>query len=185
MSIEIDQDEFEYWPLAMANAVHLWTGDAQGRIWCVGEGAERLAEAFRAVTPQVWCTDPVGGHEPPPQARFDTIVAIPGSRTDRLEAICRRLDSGGYLFVWTTPRLAAECRSRMAGAGLRIACRYLVANSLVRPAHLVPDSAEAIVAQIAAMRGLSGLDGWARRLAVRLGWRPEIFAARLLVAQGR
>ena len=183
VSIETDHQPFVYWPFAMANAVHLWTAASQRRIWCVADDADLLAEAFHSGAARVWCTDLAGSNEPPPEARFDTIVVIPGPDTNQLREICRRLESGGYLFVWTTPRLALQCQSHVAGAGLRIACRYLISHSLSRPAHLVPDRVEAVLAQIDVMRGLSGVNGWLKRVAVHLGWRPKVFTARLLVAR--
>lgn len=179
---ESSQGGFAYWPYAMANAVLLWSPSLEPGIWCVAPDSAPLADAFRMGKLKVRHTDLPDLASDAPAEEFSTTVAVLGARVDLLDPVCRRVGANGRLFLWVMAESVKTFESRLAAAGLRLEQRYLVSHSLLRPAHVVPDTVAAVEAQTRVMRGLGGWSGLIKRLALRFGWRPKTYSARLIVA---
>lgn len=175
-----------FWPASVSNIAWLLREAGPGRIGCAAPCGDLLAKEISAWSGQIEAVDldfdddrgkPHSGSRP-----FDTLIVMAGGALPAFDALARRLAPGGQLLLLVPRGRARRARLALRRQGLRVRSKYLVAESALRPLHWVPDRPAAVRAWLGLEAPAGPWVDWVSGIALRLGWRPRAFGARLLVA---
>ena len=175
--------ESPYWPAALANMAWLSVEADPLRVACFGPGAELLAAEFSRGSSRVDVV-PAGASGAAASAeRWDVAVARLGDEAETIRPALRWLESADRLLLLVPRSRRVACLREFESVGFRLERRYLVAKSIERPMHFVPDGPRALEAHLQVTDRLSGTRRFARKALLSAGWRPAEFGACLLLAR--
>jgi hypothetical protein len=177
------QPAHPYWPAALANMAWLWSGEEPARVRCIGLDTGLLADEFRRTAGPERVSGPDSVDAEVPDEAWDLVAGRVGNEAAGLGAILQQVARGGCLLLLVPVARQAGYVRQIASCGLRVERRYLVARSLERPMHFVPDRARSVDAHLQVASRRMGIRRLGRRLLLQAGWRPSEFGACLILAR--